>query len=66
MFTQHVEQGWQVESPENWLRYGNPWEFQRPGVSIRFASAGASCGFATPMAAGATNGSTPRGDGDGL
>ncbi len=38
MFTQHVEQGWQVESPENWLRYGNPWEFQRPGViyPVRF------------------------------
>ncbi len=38
MFTQHVEQGWQVEAPENWLRYGNPWEFQRPGViyPVRF------------------------------
>ena len=38
MFTQHIEQGWQVESPENWLRYGNPWEFQRPGViyPVRF------------------------------
>ena len=38
MFTQHIEQGWQVESPENWLRYGNPWEFQRPGVMfpVRF------------------------------
>jgi len=38
MFTQHVEQGWQIESPENWLRYGNPWEFQRPGViyPVRF------------------------------
>ena len=38
MFTQHIEQGWQVEAPENWLRYGNPWEFQRPGViyPVRF------------------------------
>ncbi len=38
MFTQHVEQGWQIEAPENWLRYGNPWEFQRPGViyPVRF------------------------------
>jgi starch phosphorylase len=38
MFTQHVEHGWQVESPENWLRYGNPWEFARPGViyPVRF------------------------------
>ena len=38
MFTQHIESGWQVESPENWLRYGNPWEFPRPGViyPVRF------------------------------
>lgn len=38
MFTQHVENGWQVESPENWLRYGNPWEFPRPGIiyPVRF------------------------------
>ncbi|MBI3447165.1 MAG: glycogen/starch/alpha-glucan phosphorylase [Magnetospirillum sp.] len=38
MFTQHVDNGWQVESPENWLRYGNPWEFPRPGVifPVRF------------------------------
>ncbi|MEA4837204.1 MAG: glycogen/starch/alpha-glucan phosphorylase [Rhodospirillaceae bacterium] len=38
MFTQHIEQGWQVETPENWLRYGNPWEFPRPGIvyPVRF------------------------------
>ncbi len=38
MFTQHIEHGWQVESPENWLRYGSPWEFPRPGVlyPVRF------------------------------
>jgi starch phosphorylase len=38
MFTQHIENGWQVESPENWLRYGNPWEFPRPGIiyPVRF------------------------------
>lgn len=32
MFTQRIENGEQVEHPENWLRYGNPWEFQRPEV----------------------------------
>jgi starch phosphorylase len=32
MFTQRVEQGRQVERPDNWLRYGNPWEFARPEV----------------------------------
>ena len=30
MFNQHIENGQQVESPDNWLRFGNPWEFQRP------------------------------------
>ena len=30
MFNQSIENGQQVERPDNWLRYGNPWEFQRP------------------------------------
>ena len=32
MFQQHIEGGRQVEHPDNWLRYGNPWEFGRPEV----------------------------------
>src|SRR3569623_1087541 len=32
MFNQRIENGHQVEHPENWLRYGNPWEFPRPEV----------------------------------
>ena len=32
MFNQRIEHGQQLESPENWLRYGNPWEFPRPEV----------------------------------
>jgi len=32
MFNQRIEDGWQVEHPDNWLRYGNPWEFSRPEV----------------------------------
>ena len=32
MFTQKIEQGIQVEHPDNWLRYGNPWEFPRAEV----------------------------------
>jgi len=32
MFTQRIENGYQVEHPDNWLRYGNPWEFPRPEV----------------------------------
>jgi len=30
IFTQKIVDGYQVESPENWLRYGNPWELARP------------------------------------
>jgi len=32
MFNQRIENGYQVEHPDNWLRYGNPWEFARPEV----------------------------------
>jgi glycogen phosphorylase len=32
MFRQMMENGQQVEHPENWLKYGNPWEFGRPNV----------------------------------
>jgi starch phosphorylase len=30
MFNQRIKNGQQVERPDNWLRFGNPWEFQRP------------------------------------
>lgn len=38
MFNQGIENGHQVEHPEHWLRYGNPWEFARPEVlyKVRF------------------------------
>ncbi|MDO8788176.1 MAG: glycogen/starch/alpha-glucan phosphorylase [Sulfuritalea sp.] len=32
MFHQRIEDGQQVEHPDNWLRYGSPWEFPRPEV----------------------------------
>ncbi|TAK67295.1 MAG: glycogen/starch/alpha-glucan phosphorylase [Betaproteobacteria bacterium] len=32
MFSQRIEGGRQVEHPDNWLRYGNPWEFPRAEV----------------------------------
>jgi starch phosphorylase len=32
MFNQRIENGYQIEHPDNWLRYGNPWEFPRPEV----------------------------------
>ncbi|BFZ11567.1 hypothetical protein BsWGS_14606 [Bradybaena similaris] len=30
IFTQRIENGWQVEEPDEWLRFGNPWEKSRP------------------------------------
>lgn len=30
IFFQHIKDGYQVETPDNWLRYGNPWEIARP------------------------------------
>jgi starch phosphorylase len=30
MFYQKIVNGDQIEFPDNWLRYGNPWEFDRP------------------------------------
>ncbi|XP_022324390.2 glycogen phosphorylase, muscle form-like isoform X2 [Crassostrea virginica] len=30
IFAQRIEDGWQVEEPDEWLRYGNPWEKARP------------------------------------
>ncbi len=32
MFKQTIEDGYQREHPDNWLRYGNPWEFPRAEV----------------------------------
>ncbi|MCJ8141973.1 glycogen/starch/alpha-glucan phosphorylase [Ancylobacter sp. A5.8] len=32
LFRQVVKNGWQQEYPEDWLSFGNPWEFERPEV----------------------------------
>jgi starch phosphorylase len=32
LFRQAVVDGWQQEQTENWLDFGNPWEFERPEV----------------------------------
>jgi starch phosphorylase len=38
MFAQRIEEGWQNEEPEHWLRFGGPWEFPRPDLTyaVRF------------------------------
>jgi starch phosphorylase len=30
LFFQRLLDGYQIEAPDNWLRYGSPWEFERP------------------------------------
>jgi starch phosphorylase len=34
IFTQAIKDGWQVEEPDDWLRFGNPWEKARPEYTI--------------------------------
>ncbi len=34
MFKQAIENGYQVEKPDNWLKYGNPFEIKRPEYAI--------------------------------
>ncbi|HBT96900.1 MAG TPA: glycogen phosphorylase [Desulfobulbaceae bacterium] len=38
LFTQRIVDGYQVESPDNWLQYGTPWEFERrmPVFPVQF------------------------------
>ncbi len=45
MFNQKIENGNQVEHPDNWLRYGNPWEFPRPEVLFPVKFGGRSVQF---------------------
>lgn len=35
IFKQAIEDGFQVEYPDNWLRYSDPWEIVRPGRVYR-------------------------------
>ncbi len=34
IFDQEIRNGYQVERPEGWLRYGNPWEIARPEYMV--------------------------------
>ncbi|MEM9907724.1 MAG: glycogen/starch/alpha-glucan phosphorylase [Cyanobacteria bacterium P01_D01_bin.44] len=38
IFDQIIREGWQLEAPDNWLRFGNPWEIARPEyrVEVKF------------------------------
>lgn len=34
IFSQVIRDGWQVEEPDDWLRFGNPWEKARPEYTL--------------------------------
>ena len=42
MFRQHIENGYQVEDPDHWLRDGNPWEIERTEYAQRIRFGGRS------------------------
>ncbi len=35
IFHQKIQDGWQVEIPDKWLRYGNPWEIPHLEASVQ-------------------------------
>ncbi|MBX3211392.1 MAG: glycogen/starch/alpha-glucan phosphorylase [Labilithrix sp.] len=40
IFEQELKGGWQVEHPDEWLKFGNPWEFMRPEYSVKVGFGG--------------------------
>ncbi|MCX4188331.1 glycogen/starch/alpha-glucan phosphorylase, partial [Methylophaga sp. OBS4] len=40
MFQQSIENGYQIEMPDHWLRDGNPWELERPEFTQRIKFGG--------------------------
>ncbi len=34
MFKQEFNNGWQIESPDDWLKFGTPWEVVRPEYTV--------------------------------
>ncbi len=40
MFRQHIDNGYQKEDPDNWLRDGNPWEVERSEFTCRVSFGG--------------------------
>lgn len=40
IFHQLIKNGWQAEVPDNWLRFGNPWELPRPDETVEIKLGG--------------------------
>ncbi|MBZ0201585.1 MAG: glycogen/starch/alpha-glucan phosphorylase [Ignavibacteria bacterium] len=41
IFEQDLENGYQIEKPDHWLRYGNPWKIVRPEMTYKVKFNGA-------------------------
>jgi starch phosphorylase len=48
LFRQKIVDGWQVELPEDWLSFGNPWEFERREVAYEIGFGGSVVGETGP------------------
>lgn len=48
LFRQILRDGWQQEFPEEWLSFGNPWEFPRPEFRYRVGFGGEVASEAQP------------------
>jgi starch phosphorylase len=44
LFRQKIVDGWQAELPEDWLSFGNPWEFERREVAYEIGFGGTVTG----------------------
>ena len=40
IFEQDLENGYQIEKPDHWLRYGNPWKIVRPELTYKVKFSG--------------------------
>jgi starch phosphorylase len=40
IFEQELKGGWQVERPDEWLKFGYPWEFMRPEYAVHVGFGG--------------------------
>jgi starch phosphorylase len=45
IFQQKIQDGWQVELTDYWLRYGNPWEIRRPHEAVNVGFGGYTEGW---------------------
>jgi len=45
IFDQQIRDGWQVESTDKWLQYGNPWEIAHPESAVTVGFGGHTEGY---------------------